>query len=303
MGENRGPRVCRAPRCAEQFGRHASEGFIVIGFLLARQRSGTGALGSLLGRHPQLRYLGEVLHPNPDRAPVAEVMDPGVRPEDVNFFRYVRADGARLRGFCDPNRRPDVVERYFDWLQERFGPRIPIIDVKYASIHHWNGGWQGAVEKPWLIRFVRKNKFPIIHLKRKNFLETYVSGRLAEENQVWHTKSPGMLKIAQIEVDVRYLLSLLEGTSDEVRLMDSWLSGFGKMIEVEYADLFKADGVADRVVMRKLGRRMGLDGDFSDLTPAFVKSSSGPVAGSIRNLDAVEHALRESRFAWMLTPE
>jgi hypothetical protein len=274
----------------------------VIGFLLARQRSGTGALGSILGRHPQLRYLGEVLHPNPERAAVAEVMDPGVRSEDVNFFRYVRADAARLAGFCDPNRRADVVERYFEGLRERFGPRVPIVDVKYASIHHWNGGWQGALERPWLIRYIRKNRLPIIHLKRGNLLETYVSGRLAEENQVWHTKTAGRLKTTDIEVDVRYLLSVLEETSDEVRLMDSWLAGFGNMMEVEYADLFDADGIADRGVMRKIRKRMGLDADFPDLTPVFVRPSSRPVAESIRNLEAVERTLRGSRFAWMLTP-
>jgi hypothetical protein len=274
----------------------------VIGFLLARQRSGTGALGSLLARHPGLRYLGEVLHPNPERAAVRQVLDEDLRAEDVNFFRYVHADVARMRGFCDPNQRADVVERYFDWLKERFHPRIPIVDVKYNSLHHWNRGWQGLFEAPWLIRHVREKKLPIIHLKRKNSLQTYISGRLAEVNQVWHATSSGAMKTRDMEVDVDGLLSSLTQTSREIDLMNKWLRRIETLTVIEYAELFSAEGTADPRIMREIKDLFNLEDDFTVLEPVFVKQAQSSILASISNPRAVRRALRGGRFAWMLKP-
>ncbi len=272
----------------------------MIGFLLARQRSGTGALGSILSRHPELCYVGEVLHPNPERYPVGQVLEPDIRAQDVNFFVYLRADVDRMHGYCDPNRRADEVERYFDWLKKRFHPRIPIVDVKYRSLHHWNGAWQGMFDPPWLIDYVRERKLPLIHLKRENFLETYVSGQLADQNQVWHSKTPGKSQVVDIEVDTRTLLSLLTETTDEVWLTSSWLTGLDTVLDVEYAELFDASGAADQAIVGDIHRLFDLKRDFPDLTPEFVKQASGSVAASIRNLQAVERTLRGSEFAWML---
>ncbi len=272
----------------------------MIGVLLARQRSGTGALGSILGRHPGLAYVGEVLHPNPERASVGEVLEPGIRSEDVNFFRYLARDPGRLEGFCDPNLRAEGIERYLDWLEERFHPRIPVIDVKYRSLHHWNCGWQGALERPWLIRHCRQKRLPVIHLKRKNLLETYVSGHLAEINQVWHAKSHDEMTTRSMEIDIANLTGWLDETAREVGLVDSWLEGARALADIDYAELFDAKGAADRSVMRRIKRCFKLEQHFPDLTPAFVKQAPAAITASISNPEAVVRALRGGEYAWML---
>jgi hypothetical protein len=261
----------------------------VIGFLFARQRSGTGALGSVLDRHPDLKYVGEVLHPD-DRA------------NPVNFFSYVEDDHVRMSQYCDPNTRADLVESYFQWLEDRFHPRIPIVDVKYRSVHHWNGGWQGAIEPPWIVQYIREHKLPLIHLKRKNNLETYVSGRLAEENQVWHAASADEVKIHEIVVDIRQLSRVIVNTTEEVALMDSWLQGIKTLVVLEYAELFDAEGLANQDKMYLVQKLFQLEKPFEHLKPSFVKQAPRLVTDSITNLSLVERAFRNTDFAWMLQP-
>ena len=262
----------------------------MIGFLFARQRSGTGALGSILDRHPQLKYAGEVLHPD-DRS------------NKVSFFNYVEAETDRLKRYCDPNLRADLIEQYFTWVQEVYHPRTPIIDVKYRSIHNWNGGWQGIIEPPWLVRHIRDRKLPLLHLKRKNYLETYVSGRLAEENQVWHATTAAEVKVREIAVDIRQLSRVLTETTDEVKLMDSWLEGVKTKTVLEYAELFNAEGVASESKLNQIKNLFALESDFQNLKPAFVKQAPRNLAVSITNFQLVERALRGTEFAWMLTPK
>ncbi len=261
----------------------------MIGFLFARQRSGTGALGSILDRHPELKYVGEVLHPD-DRA------------NAVNFFSYVEADTERMSQYCDPNTRAALVELYFQWLQDRFHPRIPIVDVKYRSVHHWNGGWQGAFEPPWIVRYIRDRKAPLIHLKRKNYLETYVSGRLAEENQVWHAASADEVKVHEIVVDIRALSRVIVDTTEEVALMDTWLQGVKSLAVLEYAELFDDKGIASQNKMHLVETLFQLSKPFENLKPSFVKQAPRLVTDSIVNLSLVERAFRNTEFAWMLKP-
>ena len=259
----------------------------MIGFLFARQRSGTGALGSILDQHPELKYAGEVLHPD-DRS------------NGLNFFSYVEADADRMRHFFNPDRRPDIVDKYFTWLSERVHPKFPIIDIKYSSVHHWNTSWQGIVDAPWILRCIREKNFPVLHLKRKNYLETYVSGRLAEENKVWHAKSAEELRVHEIVVDIGQMSKTLVRTTEEVAAMDVWLHGVKRQLTLEYADLFDAGGIADSALIHRVQELFGLKEDFSKLTPNVIKQAPPLVGDAIVNVSLVRRALRGTEYAWML---
>jgi hypothetical protein len=259
----------------------------MVSFMFARQRSGTGALGSVLDRHPQLKYVGEVLHPE-DTA------------NEDNFFGFLAANETFSAAFCDPRRRTEVVERYFEWLTERYQPRLPVIDVKYRSLHHWNGSWQGVTEAPWLIRHIKAQNLPVIHMKRKNYLETYISGQLAEENSVWHASSDTKITVRETVVDIKQMCRSLAQTAEEVRLVDLWQSGHRNMLVLEYAMAFDQKGHLKGEVARNLKTLLKLSEDFVDLVPSFVKQAPVSVSQSILNLPLVELAIRGTEFEWML---
>ena len=106
--------------------------------LIARQRSGTGALGSVLDKHPDLKYVGEVFHPQ------------NVGQRD-NFFTF---KGEYLRDNSTawlPDEQYGVFEAFLAYLQEFYPGRTLVIDVKYRSFHQLNGGWLGLDECPTLL--------------------------------------------------------------------------------------------------------------------------------------------------------
>jgi hypothetical protein len=228
------------------------------------------------------------------------VLHPDDRSNVLNFFGYVEADADRMRNFFNPNRRPDIVEKYFEWVRERVHPRFPIIDIKYSSVHHWNTSWQGIIDAPWIIRYIREKNLPVLHLKRKNYLETYISGRLAEENQVWHAKSAEELRVHEIVVDIGQMSKTLVRTTEEVAVMDAWLQGVKRQLTLEYADLFDAGGAAEPALMHRVQELFELKDSFSKLTPAVVKQAPPLVGDAIINVPLVRRALRGTEYAWML---
>ncbi len=259
----------------------------MIGFLFARQRSGTGALGSVLDRHPGLKYVGEVLHPE-DQA------------NDANFFRYINSNRDVAAAFADPKRKIEVIKEYRDWLVARYAPRMPIVDIKYRSLHNWNGAWQGLVERPWLINHIIGNAYPVIHMKRGNFLETYVSGRLAELNHVWHARSVEEVKVKSTVIDIKQMSRYLSESAEEVRLIDTWLKGYKNRLEIEYAAAFDESGNLDRTLASRMQSVFKLATEFSILQPTFVKQAPASLAASITNIDDVERSLSGTGFEWML---
>lgn len=252
--------------------------------MIARQRSGTGALGSILDQHPSLHYLGEIFHPN------------NIDQND-NYFNF------HLNRIADDpsNALPDSNERNFeafvDYITHSSGGKLPVFDIKYRSFHHLNGGWQGLQAAPWVIAFAINQGAPIIHLKRANFVSSYISGRLAEENQVWHAQSA--VEVQSTSVDIGRLISYLETTTAEVALVDKWLNGIETAIDVEYADLFGDDGLLTPFVAESLASCLRVSPLISR-TPAFLKQAPNDQKKAIENFSVVQMALTGTEYSWML---
>lgn len=253
---------------------------------LARQRSGTGALGSVLDKHPELKYLGEIFHP-------ANVGQPD------NYFTFLLDFVAK-----DPQRAlPDANEQnlleYLELIQSRYPGQFLIIDVKYRSLHHLLGGWNGLNEMPWLIRYARSNRMPIIHLTRRNFVESFVSGRLAEANKVWHTSDQGAAKIKSTPINIRQLSAYIQGISEEVALIERWTETYGVLVKTDYADMFDRAGHITEAVANNISRAFQI-GPFVDRAPSFVKQAPSSVTESIENIELVRTALAGTEHEWMV---
>ncbi|MEM9761976.1 MAG: hypothetical protein AAF968_05620 [Pseudomonadota bacterium] len=257
--------------------------------LLARQRSGTGALGSVLDKQPGIKYLGEIFHP-----------DNVGKPD--NFFTFLWEQAARDPSAAMPWEQEALFESYLADVERRYPGQIPVIDVKYRSLHHLAGGWRGLLERPWLIRHAEARGGALIHLTRRNYVESFVSGRLAEANRVWHATASDSLAVQSAVIDIRALSHYIETTAEEVALLERWLKPATRIVTLDYAEMMNPDGaLADRPAER-LAALLGV-AEFDDRFPAFLKQAPASLAVSVENMALVQRALSGTAHAWMVDAE
>lgn len=255
-------------------------------FLLARQRSGTGALGSVLDKHPELKYVGEVFHPD----------NVG---QDDNYFTFLRKRVAKNADAALASANEANFTAFIDTLKAAFPDRLLVIDIKYRSLHHCEAGWRGLVEAPWLIRHARQAKAPILHLTRKNFVESFVSGRLAEANKVWHARDDKQLKRTTTVVNVRQLSNYIMNTEREVALIQDWTRRHKPCLEFDYSNMMDSTGHLDLKLAGDIAETLDI-GAFTDRAPSFVKQAPGKVTDAIENLEIVQQALAGTLHEWMV---
>ena len=253
---------------------------------MARQRSGTGALGTILDKHPQIKYLGEIFHPeNVGRA--------------NNFFTYQLEAIKKDPELVLPGRGLELLDGFFGWKADLIKNQLPIIDAKYSSLHHLCPPMLNPLERPSLLTHCIQNKLPIIHLTRENYLHTYLSGRLAEANKVWHARSDDEIKVTSIDINISQLISYCNQTKTSVKMMRQWLDKRHFVLEIDYASLFNEDGSFSSDIKEQLEDLLDVDG-FQDTTPVFVKQNKVPLGESIKNFEQVFDALRKTEFSWMI---
>ncbi len=257
-----------------------------FGILLARQRSGTGALGTILDKHSQIKYLGEIFHPNN----VGSVN---------NFFTYKLEAIRKEPELVLPGRGMELLEGFLGWKDGLIKNQFPIIDAKYSSLHHLCPPMLNPLERPGLLTHCIQNKLPIIHLTRNNYLHTYLSGRLAEANKVWHARSDSEIKVTSINIDVKQLIFYCNQTKASMNMMQQWLGKRHFVLEIDYADLFDENGSLATSIKEDLEDLLDVE-DFKDTAPVFVKQNTAPLSEAIENFDQVSDALRKTEFGWMV---
>src|SRR5579859_296333 len=127
--------------------------------LLARQRSGTHALRSVLQSHPDILGIEEVFH-------LRSAQDPGTG--ETNFFTFLKqhtqADPLRLL----PVDYEDLFLAYLEFLGRRSAKRYLVLDVKFNTVHHITRSFQSLVGFPYLFELMLKHRLKIFALTRRN---------------------------------------------------------------------------------------------------------------------------------------
>jgi hypothetical protein len=259
---------------------------MALGVIIARQRSGTGALGSVLDQHPSVSSLGEVFHHDAiDREP--------------NYFWFLRNLIERDPDMGLPAAHGKRFTLYADFLKARTQKAHTIIDIKYSSLHHFNGYWLGILEPPAIFQILRGRKIPVIHLGRKNHLKAFVSGQLAQLNDEWHAKSQDAITIRNLIVDPPACLQFIRTMKREYERVRKILEKHPKLLELEYSEIFDEAGELRAAVAEQLADFLQI-APFKKRRPAFVKQTSGALRDVIENFDELAKALDATDHARML---
>lgn len=254
--------------------------------LLARQRSGTGAVGTVLDKHPEVKYLGEVFHPD----------NLG---QNHNYFTFLRERAGTDPDAVLPENRYGLFLAFLEDMAGQYPDRTLVVDIKYNSLHHLNGGWQGLVAQPRVLAQAKEQKRPILHLTRRNTLQSFVSGRLAEANKVWHARPGNEIGVTSTVINIRQLSNFIVTMQREMDLVERWTRNYPHLEKFDYADAFDADGLLDAALADRLASLFGV-APFSDRAPVFVKQAPARMEDAVENYDLVRQALVGTDHKWML---
>ncbi len=256
--------------------------------LLARQRSGTGVLNSVINAHPEISCVGELFHPN-------EISHKN------NYFNFllqkIRIDPTRaLPGANETN-----YQEFMAHIKSLAYKKNIFIDVKYSSTHHFNDYWHSTFDMPKFLQLCKKDQRKILHLKRRNYLKTYISGRLAEQNKIWHTQEKSAIKITSLILNETSLLNYLRSTTRQVNNFDGYLRKYAHVLELEYEELFQENGLLSIQIAEKIADFLEVERKpFETVSPTLIKQTSNNLAAVIENIDEITIALNKTEFSWML---
>ncbi len=273
--------------------------------LLARQRSGTHALRSILESHPDIFGVEEPFHlKTPD--------DPGTG--ETNFFVFLKRVA-----HIDPLRliAADYEPLFLEYLQHLRGfsaKRYLLLDVKLNSVHHILKRFQPLFAPPHLFELILKHGLRTFVLTRKNYLRYYLSIAKARASDIYHVNAaPAPHLDAKIHVNPAELaLELNRCAAEDAFVHDCftiyantyWGYNFReKYFTRDYAEIFTAteNGAAPEFLERFAGW-LGISNNFQNFC-AFQKQSSLPLKEAIVNYREVARCLRRTPFKYCLVDE
>lgn len=256
-----------------------------IAVMIALQRTGTHALGSVIGQHPDVAYRDEIF--SPSRANV-----PG------GYFHFLADKLKTGPGIILPDKSVQRFNQYLKYVEESATKPINLLDVKYSSTHHFNTEWHPLTRAPTFLELLGAYKIPIIHLKRRNIVRMTVSNLMAESTGLYTTDKAHEVRKVRLQINPDKFLARASFLHAEMKLMSRFLTSYPDIITLEYADLFEGNQIS-AVAEKKIVDLLGIS-DFEARAPTIIKQIPEPLEDVIVNFDELAAKLQPTIFAPML---
>lgn len=253
--------------------------------IIARQRTGTHALGSILASNG-FAYFDEILHVDALRLKED-------RPAD--FIKFCLENRVSLdRYIVSPDK---VFSSYVEYLDRLAEENPYVVDIKYSSSHfflpvHWESQYT-----PQLFSLLGQHNFVLIHLVRNNIVEMCLSEQIARHSGRWHVYMGGPpIPEFSLSVDVEECVSYIENAALSVQRVAGWLAEYEQpVVRLAYETAFRDDALSD-------GAAADLEAALAvDLTSrrGVFRKPRRRLRDVIVNLDELTEALRGTPFAAM----
>ena len=256
-----------------------------IVFLFARQRSGTGALSSLLNQHPDCNYLGEVFGDALEQHP-------------MHYFNWLRESVKADPVLVLPDQAEVRLQRYLEFLRKAVKEHTLVLDVKLSQTHHFEPYDRGVDARSQLFSMVKTLRCPVIFVRRRNLLRSYLSRLSAEKSGVWHaTGRVGALP--KMQVDISHMNAALKVLARRERYIDNLAAMYPDARELEYAELFDSstNGLTVKAI-RALESALGVNA-LDELRTKQKKLRPGGLEDIVENCAEVRLAVAGTQFEEM----
>ncbi len=279
--------------------------------LLARQRSGTNPLRSVLKTHPDIFCMPEIFNNR-----VTDEFE-----AEVNYATFVGkrfgGDTGRLLMLED---HETLFLDFLEYLRCFTDRRFIILDVKNNASHHVVKFWRFATEEPFLFTLMKKHGIRVLHLRRQNYLRYYLSETKANLTRSWEVFDEAVVgerrwyirkykgrdrdHESRIAVDIPDMLKVLALCRSDSAVVEDSFKGYGMYASLDYAEMFSRIGgpVAD-TTLSMLSDWLGVDDGFEERRPEYRKQSYLPLEETIENYPEVVAALRGTDFEDCLLDE
>jgi len=235
---------------------------VSVVLLLSRQRSGTGALASVLEGNSNIFYCGEILDET------CQV---------TSFFDWLRKNAS---GALSP---PQICEKFKIFIDELIRNNlINIIDIKYNSLSLFSPSFRSFTEIPWILEYLSTIPVPIINLKR-NILETFVSAKLAEQNNIYHATDFSDIHTNSISLNLEELKAYKEMCIKEDDFISKFFETYRYSVSIDYESTFSLEGDVTIDSMKHISKLLSIDFSSVTRTPRFVKQAKGSLIERIDN--------------------
>ena len=263
--------------------------------LLARQRTGTNALRSVLGSHAEICCLDEVF-----MLSYRHAADPLIRASNYFTFLEQYCAGDVTKAF--PDRYAEVFTAYLAYLRGLTTKRLIVIDVKYNSTHHLTDVWRDIAE-PTLFQLLKTRQIGVLHLKRRNLLRCLISSLKAWDARRYHVRDGRPPADRRLSLPAQWALERMESWAAEDEAVAAAFDGYDFYKSAEYAELFPdATGGIDGRALFELAEWFGVSGAFSTHA-SLTKLSSLPLDQTIENFDELRAVLQGTPFERFLDDE
>ena len=265
----------------------------MITILLSHERSGSHLVNEYAGSLGY-RLADEVCNPN--------AVDPLT--SRMSFLRF-RANWTEANreialkfNYAD---HMAFLKSYFEHIQ-RLDDRPILVDIKYGHLHNFERHWKPVFDRPVLFEAIEMLGLKLIHLHRRNVVETAVSSQIADQRQVWHSTdlteaTPAdqthVVDAAKVVAEARLLLLQTEWIGD------NWVKGTNSF-DLVYEDVVAALAYRSDVFARLAGF---LEVPFSPGWTPNLQKLGRSLKSQLSNYPEVRAACQEAGLADYLPAE
>ena len=264
---------------------------VITGF----QRSGTTALGEMLGNSRKAAYFGEIFHPD-GYADGERAEKLRLRPA-ANFFRFFDQELEASLRVGPPTLELQRMRwnAYLQHLERLEAPRRPIIDIKYNSWWSLSVAWQDPDAPPCLFSLVFDNsQAAAIHIVRRNLLDQALSEAVAHATDLWHNYGTTSVPLRAVSIEPVGILARMRASIAQTKIVSQFLADRPHII-LAYEEAFAADGTLSLYAKGLLSELTG-EACLGELQPVLRKLSRNP-RDQVLNFDEILDFVAQSEFS------
>lgn len=255
--------------------------------IIAAQRSGTHALGSVLLFNGFVNYDEIYLYKQ----------IPDTLQEKVSFRSFIERSEYHKR---DLMFHQDFVNReYFKYLG-RLDTKPHYVDVKYNTLRRISAEYIELSDRPPILSQLIERGYRIIHLVRENALERFLSNKVAEATGQWHVRindpDHAIKAPPSIQIDVEECVADIRRHLRSIEMVHEWLEGVPHVLPLVYERLFEGNGITAEAVA-DFAEKI----DITITDPRYgLKKPPRSTREVITNYDEVAEALTRHGYGAML---
>ena len=252
-----------------------------IAVVLARQRSGTGALCEMMGAYEGFEACDEILLP-------------GDGPR--NFYQYV---STQKNTIASSDALCRAFERYLDgWTANSV---TGLLNIKIAQLRSFAPSHWSISDPPWILETLKRRETKIIRMRRRNLVDQWVSGLLADANKVWHARSPSEISVRTVHVNRSQLEQFIAACKREDLLLDEVFSAYGSVLETTYESIFTPIGL-DRNECLRISSFLGANGNVEEFYTPYVKQTNWGLSDKVENYAEIADLCGPRRSVYNFAP-